>query len=550
MSLDAVQQILRSIESNFKTSKNKLEEEKNEQKTQEEQKGALTSVKATEDNSNNEKELQTAQIDANDGLRKQKVEAIHFQILKERSEQARLVFDKCLTIINELKNKLAKWTDVLRTAYEGGQAELNDDDDNSNSTSSQRKTNSVEVSCLDLSNGFRLNYEFIEGLYTNVKEANKYAGIAEIFEDVCRYFVSSRGSLHSYLVEGLDSIKKLANSPEIKLEKTECQKKIERLIDLATPTMQVDRHGYGEQINVDQFWYIMTDCPEQNIIDKPSNAGTKDDQKSVGALLKDLIEQNTLEAKVNLVHVPGWKDKAILYRVKSAVPVYFVDGVCTSGVGSFTLEGCYEELKKTKRTYTPFSHETLRQKLEHRVNALKPMDMVSDSKTLDYWINFILLEFVQKRGDTEKYTYCIDSQSCGERYSSNLLCRNKVLILGDTRADAYETFQRYCGELLKERKEAYNKGIKDFKSFGDIGNVSACDYVKNENLCLYNKKQLEQLNPDDPDFVQLDREIKHLESRYKKFIEEKKIKEHNETVANCGSELCGNNIESNQTKSK
>lgn len=550
MSLDAVQQILRSIESNFKTSRNKLEEEKNEQKTQEEQKGALTSVKATEDNSNDEKELQTAQIDANDGLRKQKVEAIHFQILKERSEQARLVFDKCLTIINELKNKLAKWTDVLRTAYEGGQAELNDDDDNSNSTSSQRKTNSVEVSCLDLSNGFRLNYEFIEGLYTNVKEANKYAGIAEIFEDVCRYFVSSRGSLHSYLVEGLDSIKKLANSPEVKLEKTECQKKIERLIDLATPTMQVDRHGYGEQINVDQFWYIMTDCPEQNIIDKPSNAGTKDDQKSVGALLKDLIEQNTLEAKVNLVHVPGWKDKAILYRVKSAVPVYFVDGVCNSGIGSYTLEGCYEELKLTKRTYSPFSHEILRQKLEHKVSALKPMDMVSDSKTLDYWINFILLEFVQKRGDTEKYTYCIDSQSCGERYSSNLLCRNKVLILGDTRADAYETFQRYCGELLKERKEAYNKGIKDFKSFGDIGNVSACDYVENENLCLYNKKQLEQLNPDDPDFVQLDREIKHLESRYKKFIEEKKIKEHNETVANCGSELCGNNIESNQTKSK
>ena len=86
---------------------------------------------------------------------------------------------------------------MLRTAYEGGQAELNDDDDNSNSTSSQRKTNSVEVRCLDLSNGFRLNYEFIEGLYTNVKEANKYAGIAEIFEDVCRYFVSTRGSLHS-----------------------------------------------------------------------------------------------------------------------------------------------------------------------------------------------------------------------------------------------------------------------------------------------------------------------------------------------------------------
>ena len=81
------------------------------------------------------------------------MEAIHFQILKERSEQARLVFDKCLTIINELKNKLAKWTDVLRTAYEGGQAELNDDDDNSKTDDTEgcRHANLMSRNCTEQS---------------------------------------------------------------------------------------------------------------------------------------------------------------------------------------------------------------------------------------------------------------------------------------------------------------------------------------------------------------------------------------------------------------
>lgn len=548
LSLPVIQKILSAIEKSLQRSIETLTEEENEFGKLEEEAGKITpsndnsEEQKDEEKNIEEKEVITLQFDESPHIRKRKVKAIHYAILKERTEKAIQVFEDSKSFVEDEKRTLSLWCNVLQTAYEEAQKSTSENEDKEKKNNAQRKSNSIEVSSLDLKD-FRLSYNYIQNLYKDFK-ADKFAADSSIFKNVCVHFVCSRGSLQSYLVDGITSIKKRANSEEIKLEKTECQKKIEQLIDLASPTMQVNRHGYGEQIKVDQFWYIMTDCPEENIIDKPKNNGTKDDEKSVGALLKELIEQNTLEARVNLVHVPGWKNKAVLYRVKSAVPVYFVDGVCTSGVGSFTLEGCYEELKKTKRTYTPFSHETLRQKLEHRVNALKPMDMVSDSKTLDYWINFILLEFVQKRGGS----YCIDSQSCGERYSSNLLCRNNVLVLGDTRAEAYETFQRYCGELLKERNDAYNKRIKDFKSFGEIGNVSACDYVENKDLCLYDKELIEQLDPDDPDFVQLDREIKHLEARYKKFIEEKKIKEHNEAVANCGSESCGKY--KNQTKSK
>lgn len=550
LSLPVIQKILSAIEESLKNSIKTLTNEKNALLTLEEDAGKIKNSNGNHEEQNNEekndeeKEIKTLQFDESPQIRKRKVKAIHYAILRERTEKAIQVFEESKSFIEDEKRTLSLWCNVLQTAYEEAQKSTSINENKEKKNNAQRKSNSIEVSSLDLKD-FRLSYNYIQNLYKDFK-ADKFAADSSIFKDVCVHFVCSRGSLQSYLVDGITSIKQRANSEEIKLEKTECQKKIEQLIDLAAPTMQVNRHGYGEQIKVDQFWYIMTNCPEENIIDKPKNNGTKDDEKSVGALLKELIEQNTLEARVNLVHVPGWNNKAVLYRVKSAVPVYFVDGVCTSGVGSFTLEGCYEELKKTKRTYTPFSHESLRQKLEHRVNALKPMDMVSDSKTLDYWINFILLGFVQKRGNTEKTTYCIDSQSCGERYSSNLLCRNNVLVLGDTRAEAYETFQRYCGELLKERKEEYNNRVKDFKSFGDIGNVSACDYVENENLCLYKKDDIEQLDPDNPDFVQLDREIKHLEIRYKKFIDEKKLKEHNEIVANCGSESCGKFKESNK----
>lgn len=163
------------------------------------------------------------------------------------------------------------------------------------------------------------------------------------------------------MIDSLAEIDKLSKDRHIKVERTECQKKIDKLIELSTSTMQVDYHGYGGKVKIDPFWYIMTNCPEENEGEKELNP-----KKSVGALLKELIEQNTLDAKINLVHVPGWDDRAVVYRVDSAIPAYFVDGVCV-GQGGYTLEGCYEELKKMQRTYTPFSHKLFQEELENKL---------------------------------------------------------------------------------------------------------------------------------------------------------------------------------------
>lgn len=47
--------------------------------------------------------------------------------------------------------------------------------------------------------------------------------------------------------------------------------KIDKLIELSTSTMQVDYHGYGGQVKIDPFWYIMTSCPEENEGEKELN---------------------------------------------------------------------------------------------------------------------------------------------------------------------------------------------------------------------------------------------------------------------------------------
>ena len=114
-----------------------------------------------------------------------------------------------------------------------------------------------------------------------------------------------------------------------------------------------------------------------------------------------------------------------------------------------------EELKKTRQSYTPFSHEKLREILENKICALKPIDEIENDKILDLWLNFLILNYI--RVDKVDGTYCIESPVCGKRLTDQLQCRKDILILGTTRSEAFETFQRYCGELIKEKKA--NKNI-------------------------------------------------------------------------------------------
>lgn len=464
-------------------------------------------------------------------------------ILSERDESTIEIFNKCSEIIGKYNKQLDDWRNLLMAAHEYGRGryeKVNNIDEDC-----ERKENRVEVRMMDIQNGFRIKYNDIQKIS---HEVNILQSDQAKFSEICKLLVAASGSLKDYLVAGIKEINSLSSDPHVRTERTECQKKIDRLIDLSTPTMQVDGHGYGEQVKEDHFWYVMTDCPEANVSTKQTDCDEDTKSKSVGSLLKYLIEQNTLDAKVNLVHVPGWHNKSIIYRVDSAVPAYFVDGVCesTDTEGGYTLEGCYEELKKTKRTYTPFSHETLRTLLENKICALKPMDTVEEDKVLDYWLNFIMMNKIAIRGNGEDATYCIDSINCGERLSDQLDCRNQVLILGKSRTEAYNTFQRYCGELLKEWK-SYEKDImKPFfpNNNSDSKNVLqifSCDYITNKTLCKYNGNTIE-LTKDDEDFIQLDREMTRLDKRALEYAELIKCKNLNEKLSNCDakglSEYC------------
>lgn len=475
-----------------------------------------------------------------DVIHEAQTRALENRLLAERDQEAIDVLKALSVISNKKIEEIDKWISILEKASSVGSKEKGKID---LPEKTKKKVNRVEVYGADINKAFRIKYSHLTELASKQKTGN--LGTDESFFNAIKiYIIKANGSLHEYLVNGIDEIKAQAESGETKTERTECQQKIDRLIDLSSPTMQVDRHGYGERVKVDHFWYVMTDCPEANVADKSKDGA----DKSVGALLKELIEQNTLEAKVNLVHVPEWKNKAMVYRVDSAVPVYFVDGVCESTEGGYTLEGCYEELKKTKLTYTPFSHETLRKLLENRKCALKPMDSVEDSKVLDYWLNFIMLQRIVIRGNDDERYYCIDSERCGERISNRLECRNRVLLLGKTRAEAYNTFQRYCGELIKEWK-SYEEDIK--KPFfpqtaqedkkRNVYQIFSCDYINDKQLCQYNG-DISKLTKDDDDFIMLDREMTRIDKRAIEYADKVKEKYMNEKLSNCDrkdfSEYC------------
>lgn len=559
MSFNMIKQILKSIEEKLELSLSQLRVEKTKHendrkiandKLRKAHQNNVPGVKKQsflgklfrQNNNTDQKEKETSETLS--ALYKQhQKEALINHILSERDACAIEIFDKCKAIVSEANKLLERWRELLKSAQDDG--EKRKDKISRRDEKSEIKENRVEVRMLDVQKGFRLKYDDIKGL-SKLASENKIQSEQAKFEAVCKLLTAASGSLKDYLDAGIGEMNTLSLDGRIKVERTECQQKIDRLIDLSTPTMQVDGHGYGEQVKVDHFWYVMTECPEANLIKKDDGDGDSK-SKSVGRLLKDMVEQNVLDAKVNLVHVPGWENKAIIYRVDSAVPAYFVDGVCVSTEGGYTLEGCYEELKKTKRTYTPFSHETLRQLLENKICALKPMDTVEEDKVLDYWLNFIMKNKIVIRGNDEDATYCIDSKICGDRLSDQLECRNQVLVLGKTRTEAYNTFHRYCGELIKEWK-SYEKDImKPFfpNNNADSKNVLqiySCDYIANRELCQYDHKMIMELTKDDEDFIQLDKEMARLDKRATEYAEQLRNQQYNEQLSNCDanglSEYC------------
>lgn len=574
MSLKIVRSILRRVDAKLDASVKKITQEQNEHKSifdkEEKRLNTLISqINVVPGGQNGQGKIGNggnAVVGLAAQIRTAQKNGLYNCVLVQRDGKTINVLNGCKEKVEEAITMLNDWERILIDANSFGQTKMNPV--NSNSDNIVAKSNRVDVQMVNCENGLRLKYDNIKEIVTR-SLSGEYQSNRDKFDAICRLLIKEAGSLHDYLVDGIEEIKKLAEDGHVRVERTECQQKINRLIDLSTPTMQVDTHGYGDRVKEDHFWYIMTNCPEENVVEKPKVTGKEEDKnKSVGRLLKELIEQNTLDAKINLVHVPGWNDKAIVYRVDSAIPAYFVEGVCINTnednslegcEDGYTLEGCYEELKKTRQSYTPFSHEKLREILENKICALKPLDEIENDKILDLWLNFLILNYIKV--DKVDGTYCIESPICGKRLTDQLECRKDILILGTTRSEAFETFQRYCGELLKEKND-YKNIIKkkvviagpgkkgESETVENINAIHSCDYITNEYLCKYKKVDIENLTKEDDDFKLLDREMKQLDKRYKIYYKMKQEKERNERLSECDDsalkEYCKKLKEQNQ----
>lgn len=469
-----------------------------------------------------------------------KAEALCLKYYCERDNQTIHVISSCIKHVESVLNTLEHWQYVLKAAYSYG-TKKNKKIENAKSITN-RAENKVEVQMLEVDD-YRLS---LDDIRRHVKDFDdnlaKDADTAKLtFDNICGEISKKSGSLLIYIEEGLKLIEEKDKDHFNQDERTEHQKAIDRLVDLATPCMQIDRHGYGDRVKVDQFWYIMTDCG------KDKKAKSEEERKviendSVGGKLKTLIERNALDEKVNLVHVSGWENKAILYRIKAAVPPYFVEGVCCSDCGGITLESCYEELKKTKRTYTPFSHDTLRQKLENAICVLKPHDSTSDDVAIKHWVDFMIAHYIAVQNEKNIWnecngvrgTYTINSITLGQPITGDALITDKIYTLGNgNRIEAFNMFTRYCKTLIKDNAEyqAYIASGHEDKYYSKF-TMTPNDYLDKVLVEHYkfSKDIINSMPENDQDKVLIRKELAELSRRIEESNARQRIKDKNEKI--------------------
>lgn len=498
--------------------------------------------------SENVKKRQTSS-DYSDRLAEKKGEALCYHILKQRDDCTIKVLKECDKKTNELIKKITDWHSILKSAYDYGSMRKSATESIDSDT--EKKENKVEVQLIDVDK-YRLDFMEIINISKKFEDGRLDSG-QSIFDEVCKTLANLSGSLQAYLSKGLEDLSNKdndINSRYNKDERTPLQKTIDRLIDLSTPTMQIDCHGFGDRVKADYFWYVMTDCGEDTWADS-AEARQNLKKESVGGLLKRVIEQNTLDTHVNLVHVSGWKNKAILYRVVAAVPPYFVEGVCANDCGGITLESCYEELKKTKLTYTPFSHEVLRKKLENGRTVLKPHEETSEDIALGHWVNYMILHYIDvmhekdDKGEDKKNIrgiknlhgiYTIKSEELGEFFTGEVVRPTKILILGNgSRAESFNMFARYCKTLIEENKE-YQELIDplEIDEYEEKLIVSSESYMNDVlvNYYGFSAENIAKLPEHDPDKELIRRELSLLDKRMQKHEEEKTRQKQKQEIFN------------------
>lgn len=419
-----------------------------------------------------------------DQIKKAKIaqrDALVQLMLAERAKVAGKLLNKCREITLGKAALVESFINMLSKAEIGGESKQLDIKNMDNAMETE---NRIEVKMAEVHDGYFLDYEKLLKIHNFVESKIEKPDGKSIFEMICEMLSADTGSLQKYLIKCIQEIDSEHGNYKTKgrQEKTECQKAIDRLIDLSAPTLQIDSHGYGAKIKADQFYYIMTSDDDIVFSDSQAELGqsNKDSvfntikHKTVAGLLQYLLEQNSLDIHVQRVNVRGWENKAVLYRVKSAIPPYFIEGVAKSTLGGQTMEGCYEELKHTRPHYTPFSHEILRQKLEDGKSVLKPHSSLSEDAAMEHWVNFLWLatqsdneyknEFIHfKSVPNPSYANCdkqqgalgiysLESEHLGQTLTGELADQKKILILGEKRTEAFLRFSRYCQDILDEHK--------------------------------------------------------------------------------------------------
>lgn len=546
ISLKTLQGILKSIEETFDKSIAKIGEEKKSVKSKEDEadrkeKKCLENSNAKDDKKPvffsklfGRKSAPVKKVTGEDEtckLKELKSKTLACRIMAERYSKTEDVLTQCKQKLINKNEEVLHWINVLEKAYDEGKHKPEKESE----VRKLKAENRVEVENFEFSY-YRISLATIKNLVQLNDKEPENINSDTLFRWICSQISSDCGGLQKYLMDAKEQIRLLPQERRNKDERTEAQKKLERLIDLSTPTMQIDSHGYGSRVNLDHFWYLMTSFKDNELYNNDDSDLTKveDKDKSPGQLLKELLEPFLQGEKINCVPVDGWDNKAILYRVDSAVPAYFVDGVCVGELGGNTLEGCYEELKKTRPHYTPFSHEMLRQKLENGLTVLRPHDNTLDEIALEHWVNFQLLsarlnprfsinfqpcpKYAHRACTTMGY-YSIVSDSLGKNLTASLDDRDNILILGKNRTDAYSMFTRYCKTLVDEYPE-YREVI---------------DQIQNENyeemFVMDGKEYLDIVLPkwtllkfaeDDPERIQLKKEMDFMDKRKKDFEEKKR----------------------------
>lgn len=428
-----------------------------------------------------------------------------YQCEIDRKELAISIYNVLINIVDNRKDQFDRWASKLSRVIASGESRLEEFNEEAERQISHNSNNSQNVSNqsktvrnkIDLTESIQLmstqnpiTIEMLQKEFDIVTWKELTA-----FDNLCKEVLSKlkekngESIIAAFFAQGDNDLE----------HKRKIDKILNNLLKNSSPMLNIDMHG--ESFKLDEFNYIVA---------------SKDVGNKVKELLKPLYSR-----EFDVVEDPDLKDQVLLLRIVGAVPPYFVRGIADES-DPLSMEHVYEVVKSKHKGNTPFSHSTLQRLLENKYSVLKPIDELEDEAVMEIWLNFIIYGFIQR---TDYDRYWIESESLGERLSDDLQHREKVLILGENRVEAFDTFRRYCSVLLEDYEEIYSNNLKnetriDKEDGGTeyVINLTSEQYLS-DSKCLVDTKHIEGLHKNDEEFKLLEKEISHIDKRIQKIRE-------------------------------